>query len=242
MQRFRWRHTPLLLLMLALIPALSRPVSALDLRNTAWAEAAAPYDDLDPALLYAIALMESGRPRAGGLAPWPWTLWLPGQGGVFLETREQALVALRAHLGTPVDIGLMQVNLRWHGHRVASPEDLLEPQRNLEIAAAIFVSMSCLFLSAPVDTPVDVPRAAFGSITVRFGETGGVHVCRSSTAIPRPCASLATKLRKNSPSFSPSNAADGSLCHWSSQGTCSSMPASRGISRSLVQPSSALRR
>ena len=155
MQRFRWRHTPLLLLMLALIPALSRPVSALDLRDTAWAEAAAPYDDLDPALLYAIALMESGRPRAGGLAPWPWTLWLPGQGGVFLETREQALVALRAHLDTPVDIGLMQVNLRWHGHRVASPEDLLEPQRNLEIAAAILTEA---LATAPGDLELGIGR------------------------------------------------------------------------------------
>ena len=41
MQRFRWRHTPLLLMMLALIPALSRPVSALDLRDAAmWTDSA----------------------------------------------------------------------------------------------------------------------------------------------------------------------------------------------------------
>ena len=114
----------------------SRPAAAFDLTGTAWAEAAAPHR-LDPALLYAIALMESGRPREGGLAPWPWTLWLPGQGGVFLETREQALSTLRAHSDAAVDVGLMQVNLRWHGHRIASPEALLEPERNLEIAAGI---------------------------------------------------------------------------------------------------------
>ena len=89
---------------------------ALDLAGTAWAAAAAPYA-LDPTLLYAIGLMESGRPRDGGLAPWPWTLYLPGQGGVFLTSRAQALSTLRANLGTAVDIGLMQVNLRWHGHR-----------------------------------------------------------------------------------------------------------------------------
>ena len=72
----------LCLLNFALAP---RPAVALDLAGTAWAAAAAPYA-LDPTLLYAIGLMESGRPRDGGLAPWPWTLYLPGQGGVFLAS------------------------------------------------------------------------------------------------------------------------------------------------------------
>ena len=109
---------------------------ALDLTGTAWAEAAARHR-LDPALLYAIALMESGRPRDGALCPRPWTLWLPGQGGVFLASHDQALNTLQANIGTSVDIGLMQVNLRWHGHRVGRPGELLEPRRNLEIAADI---------------------------------------------------------------------------------------------------------
>ncbi|MGE0147976.1 MAG: transglycosylase SLT domain-containing protein [Geminicoccaceae bacterium] len=124
------------------------------MRDTAWAEAASPYD-LDPSLLYAIALMESGRPRAGGLAPWPWTLWLPGQGGVYLDSREQALVTLRAHSGTAVDVGLMQVNLRWHGHRVTSPEELLEPERNLAIAAVI---LSEALATAPGDLELGIGR------------------------------------------------------------------------------------
>ena len=154
MQRSRWRRAPLLLLAFTLISALPRPVLALDLRDTAWAEAAAPYD-LDPALLYAIALMESGRPRAGGLAPWPWTLWLPGQGGVFLETREQALSTLRASSSTAVDVGLMQVNLRANGHRVRNPEELLEPERNLEIAAVI---LSEALATAPGDLELGIGR------------------------------------------------------------------------------------
>ena len=154
MQRFRWRRTPLLLLALTLIFAVPRPVAALDLRDTAWAEAAAPYD-LDPTLLYAIALMESGRPREGGLAPWPWTLWLPGQGGVFLESREQALFTLRAHSDGAVDVGLMQVNLRAHGHRIVRPEELLEPQRNLEIAAVI---LSEALTTAPGDLELGIGR------------------------------------------------------------------------------------
>ncbi|MFZ1431088.1 MAG: hypothetical protein WAS21_30545, partial [Geminicoccaceae bacterium] len=58
-----------LLLGLGCLSWWSRPATAFDLTGTAWAEAAAPHR-LDPALLYAIALMESGRPRDGGLAPW----------------------------------------------------------------------------------------------------------------------------------------------------------------------------
>lgn len=133
--RLAWR-TALLLCTLPLALAPPRPAMALDLAGTAWAAAAAPHG-LDPTLLYAIGLMESGRPRDGGLAPWPWTLYLPGRGGVFLADRAQALSTLQANKAGAVDVGLMQVNLRWHGHRVARPEDLLEPARNLEIAASI---------------------------------------------------------------------------------------------------------
>ena len=132
----------------------SRPAGAFDLTGTVWAEAAAPHR-LDPALLYAIALMESGQPRDGGLAPWPWTLWLPGRGGMFLASRAQALDTLQANIGTPIDIGLMQVNLRWHGHRVGRPEELLEPRRNLEIAADILAEA---LATAPGDLELGIGR------------------------------------------------------------------------------------
>ena len=143
-----------LLLGLGILSWWSRPAAAFDLTGTAWAEAAAPHR-LDPALLYAIALMESGRPRDGGVAPWPWTLWLPGQGGVFLPSRDQALDALQENIGTPVDVGLMQVNLRWHGHRVGRPEELLEPRRNLEIAADILAEA---LATAPGDLELGIGR------------------------------------------------------------------------------------
>ena len=48
---------------------------------------------------------------------------------------------LKCILGTAkkvsVDIGIAQVNAFWHGHRVKSPFDLLDPQTNLTIAAQI---------------------------------------------------------------------------------------------------------
>ena len=54
-----------------------------------------------------------------------------------------------------VDVGLMQVNLRWHGHRIASPEELLEPERNLEIAAGI---LSEALATAPGDLELGIGR------------------------------------------------------------------------------------
>ena len=36
-----------------------------------------------------------------------------------------------------VDIGMMQINSRWHGHRVKTLTDLLDPYTNLSVAADI---------------------------------------------------------------------------------------------------------
>ena len=69
MSKRQYLGTAILLCLLnfALAP---RAAVALDLAGTAWAMAAAPHGH-DPTLLYAIGLMESGRPREGGLAPGP---------------------------------------------------------------------------------------------------------------------------------------------------------------------------
>ena len=36
-----------------------------------------------------------------------------------------------------IDVGLMQVNVRWQGHRVGKPEELLDPATNLRVGADI---------------------------------------------------------------------------------------------------------
>ena len=99
--------------------------------------------------------MESGRPRDGGLAPWPWTLWLPGQGGVFLASRDQALDTLQANVGTPVDIGLMQVNLAGTDIASAGRRSCSEPRRNLELAADILAEA---LATAPGDLELGIGR------------------------------------------------------------------------------------
>lgn len=92
------------------------------------------------AVLYAVALQESGLPVNGRLVPWPWTLNLAGAPRRF-ATRQAACAALRNALDqlppTRIDAGLGQLNLGYQRHRYDDPCELLDPYRNLALAAAI---------------------------------------------------------------------------------------------------------
>ncbi len=92
------------------------------------------------AVLYAIALQESGTHLRGKRIPWPWTLNVAGQSRRF-PTREAACFDLQSALKVAqsrrIDVGLGQINVGCHAHRVEHPCDLLDPYRNLTIAATI---------------------------------------------------------------------------------------------------------
>jgi len=91
-------------------------------------------------VLYAVALQESGIRRNQRLVPWPWSLNIAGQSHRF-DTRTQACMALRQALrdtpSTRIDVGLAQINLGYQRHRYRQPCELLDPYRNLAIAADI---------------------------------------------------------------------------------------------------------
>lgn len=91
-------------------------------------------------VLYAVALQESGTRLRGRLVPWPWTLNVAGSPQRY-ATRAEACAGLhRALAHTPanrIDAGLGQVNLGYHTHRYTQPCELLDPYRNLAIAAEI---------------------------------------------------------------------------------------------------------
>jgi soluble lytic murein transglycosylase-like protein len=92
-----------------------------------------------PSLLFALALQESGTSLRGRLVPWPWTLNVAGDPARY-ATRRDACAALVKALRTssgPVDVGLGQINVRFHRDRVRAPCELLDPYRNLSIAASI---------------------------------------------------------------------------------------------------------
>lgn len=91
-------------------------------------------------VLYAVALQESGARLRGRLIPWPWTLNVAGRAERY-ATRAEACAGIRRALAqTPairIDVGLGQVNLGYHAHRYVQPCELLDPYRNLAIAAEI---------------------------------------------------------------------------------------------------------
>jgi hypothetical protein len=71
--------------------------------------------------------------------PWPWTLNVAGK-GYYFETRLEAWQALRDWLAQgrrSIDIGLMQVNWRYHRERLGDPWQALDPYHNMRVGAEI---------------------------------------------------------------------------------------------------------
>jgi hypothetical protein len=91
-------------------------------------------------VLFAIALQESGMLLRGRLIPWPWTLTVAGRPYRFANRTEACEAIRRALLHFPptrIDVGLGQINVGFHGHRVAHPCALLDPYQNLALTARI---------------------------------------------------------------------------------------------------------
>ena len=91
-------------------------------------------------VLYAVALQESGARLRGRLIPWPWTLNVAGRAERYATRAEACAGSRRALARVPanrIDAGLGQVNLRYHAQRYEHPCELLDPHRNLAIAAEI---------------------------------------------------------------------------------------------------------
>ena len=96
-------------------------------------------------LLAAIGHVESGRrdPQTGAWQPWPWTINADGQ-GYFYETKAQAIAAVRtlqARGVQSIDVGCMQINLRYHPNAFATLEQAFEPQVNVSYAARFLTQL-----------------------------------------------------------------------------------------------------
>lgn len=92
-------------------------------------------------ILYAVALAESGAAANGKAVrrPWPWTLNVAGRGH-FYASRKAAWQALNTFIARgerSIDIGLMQVNWRFHRERLGDPWQALDPYHNLRVGAGI---------------------------------------------------------------------------------------------------------
>jgi hypothetical protein len=95
---------------------------------------------LPPALLETIAKAESGRPITSltDIRPWPWTIDADGT-GLFLDSKAAAIAWMQQQ--TPrhvyIDVGCMQVDLRYHPDAFTSLEDAFDPAANADYAARL---------------------------------------------------------------------------------------------------------
>jgi hypothetical protein len=88
-------------------------------------------------LLLGIGLQEAGIERDGGLTVWPWSVNAEGEGR-FLRDKPEAIdwVRTRQQAGDElIDVGCMQINLRWHPDAFPSLEAAFDPGLNVDYAA-----------------------------------------------------------------------------------------------------------
>lgn len=136
---FKLKSARLLTLIVGSIAlATSNETSAFSLKDSVFEKAGMEYN-VDPILLYSIALVESAidAPEKGFLKPSPWTL---RTNKPYYAKSKQEAEALLDHLiqtNKSIDVGMMQINLKWHGHRVKSPKELLDPLTNVRTGAQI---------------------------------------------------------------------------------------------------------
>ena len=96
-------------------------------------------------LLHAISIAESGRwdPSRRENVAWPWTVTAQGKGRFYptKETAIRAVRSLRKRGVRNIDVGCMQINLRYHPDAFNSLQDAFDPVTNAAYGAAFLVKL-----------------------------------------------------------------------------------------------------
>lgn len=84
-----------------------------------------------------VCVHESQSFHKGKRQAWPWTLNIAGR-GIWYKDRLSATVAAEMELSKGkrnIDVGMCQINWRWHGSHFRSVGELLDPLQNMTYAA-----------------------------------------------------------------------------------------------------------
>ena len=124
---------------LALAVLVGLPVQAHALAVPAAYHQVAQEYDVPAGILFAIALTESGLKAADGqVLPYPWAMNVNGK-AFYFSSRAEAAGRLTQLLdeGKQPDIGLMQVNWRYHRHKLGDVSQAFDPWLNLRAGATV---------------------------------------------------------------------------------------------------------
>ena len=100
--------------------------------------------DLPAGILSSISNVEAGRiignkPKKG----WPWTVNHSGE-GLFFENRLDAIQYVKYHIekgDLNMDVGCMQISLKWHSNQFSSLEEAFDPEVNINYAASFLTKL-----------------------------------------------------------------------------------------------------
>lgn len=96
-------------------------------------------------LLQTIASVESGRwdKKAERRVSWPWAVQVNGK-GYYYQSKEEAVKAVQELLDkgiNNIDIGCMQINMKYHGEAFENLEEAFEPEKNVRYSARFLRSL-----------------------------------------------------------------------------------------------------
>lgn len=96
-------------------------------------------------LLQTISSVETGRwdIADSAVVSWPWTVNAKGK-GMHFETKEEAVAAvkqLQAEGVESIDVGCMQISLKYHQNAFQTIEDALDPEKNVEYSAQFLAKL-----------------------------------------------------------------------------------------------------
>jgi hypothetical protein len=141
----RWRLVVAVLAMAITVQAHAQGVSAQGFRCEQAIGMGARANHVPGDLMWAIGMVETGRPDpvSGGLHPWPWAINAEGR-GMFFDSKPKAIAAVRSLQAAGVrsiDVGCMQVNLMHHPDAFASLDEAFDPVRNALYAGRFLGSL-----------------------------------------------------------------------------------------------------